>query len=106
MDDNENPHKYAKAEDEHLSRQTYAVAARYDCETQRIIIGLHNGVELLVPVRLIESLSDSDPIDLVKIEISPSGFEILWPELDVEIYVPALLLNTVLAPSIQKRAHH
>ena len=69
----------------------HATAARYDATSGRLIVSLHNGVELAVPVRLVEELSEADPADLAKIEITPAGLGLHWPRLDADVYVPGLL---------------
>ena len=69
----------------------HAVAARFDRTTERLIVSLHNGVELAVPVRLIEGLAGANPDNLSTIEITPSGLGLHWPQLDADVYVPALL---------------
>ena len=69
----------------------HATAARYDAASGRLIVSLHNGVELAVPVRLVEELSEADPADLAEIEITPAGLGLHWPCLDADVYVPGLL---------------
>lgn len=71
--------------------QGHATAARYDMTSARLIVSIHNGVELAIPVRLVEELSDADPADLSEIEITPSGLGLHWPRLDADVYVPGLL---------------
>ncbi|MEZ5837293.1 MAG: hypothetical protein R3D03_16440 [Geminicoccaceae bacterium] len=56
----------AKAEGEVLRRQGHAVAARYDPKADRLVVGLHNGVELAVPVRLVEGLAGTEAHDLAQ----------------------------------------
>lgn len=69
----------------------HAVAACYDPEHRRVVVTLHNGVELAVPVHLVEGLADAAPNDLAEIEISPSGLGLHWLRLDADVYVPALM---------------
>jgi protein involved in temperature-dependent protein secretion len=73
-------------------RQTgYAVAARYDRKHGRVVVRLHNGVELAVPVGLVEGLAGATPDDLADIEVTPAGLGLHWPKLDADVYVPALM---------------
>ena len=68
--------------DAHMSAErdhAHAVSARYDRRTKRVIVRLHSGLELAIPPALVE------------IEISPSGLGLHWPQLDADVYVPALL---------------
>lgn len=69
----------------------HATAARYDAPSGRLVVSLHNGVELAVPVRLVEGLADADPEDLAEIEISPAGLGLHWPSLDADVYVQGLM---------------
>lgn len=69
----------------------HATAARYDASSGRLIVSIHNGVELAIPTRLIEELSDADPADLTEIEITPTGLGLHWPKLEADVYVPGLL---------------
>ena len=61
----------------------HAVAARYDRKHRRVVVSLHNGVELAVPVELVEGLADAAPDDLAHIEVTPAGLGLHWPKLDV-----------------------
>ncbi|KAA6182160.1 DUF2442 domain-containing protein [Thiohalocapsa marina] len=69
----------------------HAVAARYDRRTRRVIVRLHSGLELAIPPHLVEGLDDATPDALAEIEVSPSGLGLHWPQLDTDLYVPALL---------------
>ena len=69
----------------------HAVAARYDRRTSRVIVRLHSGIELSIPPHLVEDLADATPDTLAEIEVSPSGLGLHWPQLDADLYVPALL---------------
>lgn len=75
--------------------QGHAVAARYDAPSERLVVSLHNGVELGVPVRLVEGLADADPADLAEIEVTPSGLGLHWPRLDADVYVPGLMAGAL-----------
>src|SRR5690554_3215731 len=69
----------------------HAVSARYDRRTRRVIVRLHTGLELAIPPALVEGLADATPKALAEIEISPSGLGLHWPQLDADVYIPALL---------------
>ncbi|MFB9952463.1 DUF2442 domain-containing protein [Rhizobium puerariae] len=69
----------------------YAVSARYDRRSSRIVIGLNTDVQVAIPARKIEELSEASAKELEEIEISPSGLGLYWPKLDADVYVPALL---------------
>ncbi|HET8791056.1 MAG TPA: DUF2442 domain-containing protein [Modicisalibacter sp.] len=69
----------------------HATSARYDRRTKRVIIRLHSGLELTIPPRLVEGLAEAPTEALSEIEVSPSGLGLYWPQLDADLYVPALL---------------
>lgn len=73
----------------------YAVSARYDARARRVVVELNSGVVLAVPARLIEGLVDAVSADLTHIEVSPAGTGLYWPALDVDVYVPALMLGVL-----------
>ncbi|WP_029005066.1 DUF2442 domain-containing protein [Azorhizobium doebereinerae] len=68
-----------------------AVSARFDRRTSRLVVRLGTGVEIAVPVGLVEGLAGASKDDLAEIEISPAGLGLHWPKLDADVYVPALL---------------
>ncbi len=74
-----------------LRASGFAVAARYDRPTARIVVALNTGVEIAFPPRLAEGLSEADADNLADIEISAAGLGLHWPRLDADLYVPALL---------------
>lgn len=74
-----------------LREAGYAVSARYDRRTSRVILNLNTGVQLSVPTRNLEGLTDAPEEYLAEIEISPAGLGLHWPKLDADVYVPALL---------------
>lgn len=69
----------------------HAVAVRYDRRRRHLVLSLHTGVRVTVPVWLVEGLSDAAPRSLSEIEISPSGLGLHWPRLDADVFLPALL---------------
>ncbi len=87
--DEQMAHAEAAMEDKRAAG--HATAARYDESSERLIVSIHNGVELAIPTHLIEELSAADPTDLAEIEITPAGLGLHWPRLDADVYVPGLL---------------
>ena len=69
----------------------HAVGARYDRRLGRVVVSLSSKVDLMFSPRDAEGLERAAAADLEKIEISPSGFGIHFPKLDVDLYLPALL---------------
>lgn len=68
-----------------------AISARYDRKNRRIVIYLSSHLEVSFPPRIAQGLQHASPAALRDIEISPSGFGIYFPKLDVDVYLPALL---------------
>ena len=64
---------------EEVRRRGYAVRAEYNRRQNRLVVDLDTGVTVMVPVHLIEELSDADADDLTEIEISPAGTALHWP---------------------------
>jgi hypothetical protein len=74
-----------------LRENGFAVSARYDRRTTRIVVNLNTGVQIAFPTRLAEGLANASPDDLAEIEVSPAGLGLHWLKLDADVYVPALL---------------
>ena len=69
----------------------YAVAVRYNRDSDRIVLGLAGNVETIFCPSDVSGLEKSAPVDVEAIEISPSGFGLHLPRIDADIHVPALL---------------
>lgn len=76
---------------EELRRKGYAIRAEYDSHLNKLIVDLDTGVTIMVPVHLIEELSDATADNLREIKISPAGTALHWPRLDADVYVPSLM---------------
>lgn len=68
-----------------------AVAARYRPTLHRLEVTYDNGVMLAIPVSLIEGLAGAKAGALERIDITPAGWGLHFPDLDADVYVPALL---------------
>src|ERR1700730_1521149 len=68
-----------------------AVCAHYDRKTGRIVINLSSKLDVSFSPHDAQGLENAKPSKLEEIEISPSGFGIHFPKLDVDLYLPALL---------------
>jgi hypothetical protein len=73
------------------SAMPVATAARYDRRLGRVVIRLNSGLDVAFSPRDAQGLEQATTAQLRDIEISPSGFGIYFPTLDVDIYLPALL---------------
>ena len=69
----------------------HAVSARFDRRHRQLVVALHTGVSVTVPVRLVEGLAEAAARDLSEIAISPSGLGLHWPRIDADVDLPSLL---------------
>ena len=69
----------------------HATSARYDRRLGLVLVELSSGLIVAFSPSNAEGLEDATPAQLNTIEVSPPGFGIYFPKLDVDIYIPALL---------------
>ncbi len=74
-----------------LETENRAVAAHFDQATGRVVIDLANGCAYAFPARLVQDLQNASADDLSGVEVDSLGFNLHWPGLDVDLYVPALV---------------
>jgi hypothetical protein len=74
-----------------LDAEPRAISARYDRDTQRIVVELINGCAYAVPSRLIQDLQGASDDALADVTVDGMGFNLHWPALDADLYVPALV---------------
>ncbi len=67
------------------------LSAHYDRKTRRVVLHLSTRLVVSFSPEAAEGLEDARPSELAKIEVSPSGFGIHFPELNADLYLPALL---------------
>lgn len=91
MEITEQEFQAATVRGEEMRRNGYAVRAEYDARQNRLVVDLNTGVTIMVPVHLLEDLVDADADGLREIEITPAGLGLHWPQLDADVYVPALM---------------
>ena len=70
---------------------TLARSARYDPTADQLHITLANGASVALPARLIEGLRDAPPAARGKVQIAGIGYGLHWPDLDLDLSIPALL---------------
>ena len=68
-----------------------AVTARYDRRVGRVVIALSTRLEIGFKPHDAQGLETARPAQLADIEISPSGLGLYFPQLDADLYLPALL---------------
>ncbi len=76
---------------ERLEREPRAVSARYDHERGRIAIDLSTGADVSFPPDKLQGLAGATAAELAEIEISPAGFDLHFPRLDVDFTLAGLL---------------
>ena len=74
-----------------MSREPRASAARYDAASGRIVVELVNGCGYAFPAALVEDLQSARAEDLAGVEVDGLGFNLHFPALDADLYVPALV---------------
>ncbi len=74
-----------------LDREPRASAARYDRATGRVVIELVNGCAYAFPAQLVQDLQGAAEDDLADVQVDGVGFNLHWPALDADLYVPALV---------------
>jgi len=74
-----------------LASTPTAVTARYDRRVGRVVIALSTGLEIGFKPHDAQGLEEARPAQLADIEISPSGLGLHFPQLDADLYLPALL---------------
>jgi hypothetical protein len=77
--------------DAYLARHPRAVKAWYHKDTQRMYIGLNNGVDFSFPTELAQGLRGANAAALSKVELLPFGTGLHWPLLDADLSVAGLL---------------
>ncbi len=50
-----------------------------------------NGCTYVFPSHLVQELSYAAPDDLADVEVDGMGFNLHWPRLDADVYIPALV---------------
>lgn len=74
-----------------LETEPRAASARYDRKTGRVIINLVNGCTYAFPVQLVQDLQGASHEDLANIAVEGVGFNLHWPTLGADLYVPTLV---------------
>ena len=68
-----------------------ALTVRYDKRVARVVITLASGLQIAFLPRDVQGLEQAHPAELVDAVISPSGLGVHFPQLDVDLDIPALL---------------
>ena len=68
-----------------------AAAARYDPQSERVVVDLTNGCTFAFPGRLAQGLEAATSDQLAAVEILGRGYGLHWEALDVDLSLPGLL---------------
>jgi hypothetical protein len=74
-----------------LETEPRAASVRYERETGRVVVDLVNGCTYAFPAQLVQDLQGASHDDLANVQVDGLGFDLHWPALDVDLYVPALI---------------
>ncbi len=74
-----------------LEVEPRATAARYNRDTGRVTVDLVNGCTYVFPAHLVQDLESASHDDLANIEVDGVGFNLHFPKLDADLYIPALV---------------
>lgn len=74
-----------------LGTEPRALAAHYDPAARRVEIDLANGCSYAFPAHLVQDLQGASDADLANVEVDGEGFNLHWPALEADLFVPALV---------------
>jgi hypothetical protein len=74
-----------------LANEPRAAAAHFDPASGRVVIDLVNGCGYAFPADLVQDLHGASAEALAGVEVDGLGFNLHFPALEVDLYVPALL---------------
>jgi hypothetical protein len=80
--------------------ETLARSVEYVQKLNLLIVGLSNGRRLVLPIEDVEGLGTATRKQLQKYELPGDGTGICFPDLDVDLYVPALIARVLWEPSL------
>ena len=71
-----------------------ALSAKYDKESNRLILELRNRTTFIVPCNLLQGLADAAPELIAEVELWSEGAALHWEKLDADFSVESLLRGT------------
>ena len=87
-----------------LTTEPRARDAAYDPATGRVSVNLLNGCTYIFPVGLVQDLANATPDELGVVQVDGQGFNLHWPVLNVDLYVPGLVAGVFGTVDWTKRA--
>lgn len=76
-----------------------AVDAHYDSVNKKLVVNLKSGVDVAIPVNLIEGLQQATDAERAKILLTVSGHGLHWDDIDVQLSIQGLLKGLYGSPS-------
>lgn len=83
-----------------------ATSAQYDSASGHVLVQLNTGMALSFDPRLASGLEHAQPVDLLQIEVSPTGAGLHFPALDADLYLPSLLAGILQPDQLGGGAGH
>lgn len=74
-----------------LDKDPRALNVHFDRIADRVVIELVDVCAYAFPPRLVQDLQHASADDLAVVKVDGAGFNLHWPTLDVDLYVPALV---------------
>ena len=74
-----------------LASEPRATGAHYEPATGRLVVDLLNGCSYAFPAALVQDLQGASQDDLAGVVVDGLGFNLHFPSLDADLYVPALV---------------
>lgn len=74
-----------------MASEPRAAAARFDTASGRVVVDLFNGCSYAFPASLVQDLKGASAAALKDVRVDGVGFNLHWPALEVDLYVPALV---------------
>jgi len=69
----------------------YGILVHFDPIKGKVVVAFNDGTEFAFPPNLAEGLENATSDQLSKVEITPSGLELRWKSLDVDLSIPGLM---------------
>lgn len=81
----------ARAPTEEIDLEPVAESVRYVPTYDIYVVGLNNGERLVLQREKLQGLEQASRTQLAHVEIEMLGTALSWPDLDVDLYLPALM---------------
>jgi Protein of unknown function (DUF2442) len=81
----------ARARAEGIDQEPVAESVRYIPAYDIYVVGLSNGERLVLQREKLQGLQRATKAQLSNVEVEMLGTALSWPDLDVDLYIPALM---------------